>query len=706
MRKGSSFTITARRRPWHSVRLSFAIVAVSSMASAGIVFTAGPSAASETASPSTYIVSDANGPLTDTVIHAVQLVGGAIVSNLGVAGEIEASLTPGEVGLLDLLPGIEVTPNITVSLESAHGVPSSRAPAAVFPQQTGATVLWGRGDTGQGVNVAVLDTGIEALPDFAGRLVGGVDLTGGGNPFQDDYGHGTFVAGLIASSGRSSGGQYMGEAPGAGLVSVKVAGATGSTTLATVIAGVGWTIANAQSLKIRVLNMSLGFVPWESTALNPLDQAVQQAWNDGIVVVTSAGNAGPYDGTILSPGDDPYVITVGALDDLGQSSVANDAMTSFSSVGPTSPDGFYKPDLVTSGRSVVSEADPGSTVYEQNPSARIGSTNFVGSGTSFSSAITAGAVALDLEVHPNDTPNDVKARLLATAAPGPSGNPFVDGHGDLAIAAAVQNNGVHLSQPFGYLHLEGSMQGNLKIQPGDPLAAGYAFSMPGVHPTASVELVQGAVNLPVSCSQSGSPVGQITISLTEGPYVDVANSSAVLPTGQQSSSASFQGHETAPNLCAGGPMYDPTGAIFTGEAVSSDATTPLNLQFHYCDGATSSNAGWSSTSSVEPISPVAVGTTVGLSVPWSMSTWDASNWSGLSASGGGTSPGVTGLSWSGSAWNGSAWNGSAWNGSAWNGSAWNGSAWNGSAWNGSAWNGSAWNGSAWNGSAWNGAQWG
>jgi serine protease AprX len=695
MMRGKRDGNTDASRSWHSVRLSFAIVAAASMTAAGVVFTS-PSAYADAPS-SSYVVLDLSNPVASVVTQAIQLVGGTVVESLGADGEIEATLTRSEVVLLGMLPGVEVVPNMTISLQSAgFSADASQTPAAVFAQQTGATQRWAKKDTGQGVNAAVLDTGISPLPDFAGRLVGGVDLSGEGNPFEDSYGHGTFVAGLIAGSGSSSGGQYTGEAPGAGLVSVKVAGASGSTNLATVIAGVGWTIAHAKSLNIRVLNMSLGFVPWESTSLNPLDQAVQQAWESDIVVVTSAGNAGPFNGTILSPGDDPYVITIGALNDLGQTNPALDTMTTFSSSGPTTPDGFYKPDLVASGKSVISLADPSSTIYEQNPSARVGSANFVGSGTSFSAAITSGAVALDLEMNPKDKPDDVKARLLATALPGPSGNPFVDGHGDLDVATAVLNNGVHLSQPYGYLSIQGSLQKGMLVNPGDTLSAGYAMSMPGKHESSTVQFVQPAVTVPVSCTKAGTVAGQIVVDLAPGPYRIASNSNSVVPTNQQSSSASFEGSATAPNLCNGASMYDTGGATFTGQVLSTDPLDRLNLQFHYLDPGSTSDAGWSPTATVNPFSPVGQGTTVGLSTPWGASTWDSSNWSGLKSQGATTSsPTVSGLDWSGSAWNGSAWNGSAWNGSAWNGSAWNGSAWNGSAWNGSAWNGSAWNGAEW-----------
>jgi serine protease AprX len=339
--------------------------------------------------------------------------------------------------------------NGAVTLDSnvfENSPPPPRSPAAVFPQASRASSLVAAGTDGVGVNVAVVDTGIDNLPDFAGRLVSGVDLSGEGNALRDSYGHGTFVAGLIAGNGASSAGRYVGEAPGAGLVSVKVAGVSGTTDMGTVIAGIQWAVANRARLGIQVLNLSLGTPPTSSTTLNPLDQAAEAAWNSGIVVVVSAANAGPSNGTIMSPGDDPLVVTVGALDDNGTAGTADDTMTTFSSVGPTSPDGWFKPDLVASGRSVVSLRAPGSAIDNNHPSARIGAGNFVGSGTSFSAAITSGAVAQILQSNPGAVPDQVKGRLLATATRGPTGNPFVDGHGALDAYAAATAGGIVLTQ--------------------------------------------------------------------------------------------------------------------------------------------------------------------------------------------------------------------------------------------------------------------
>jgi serine protease AprX len=426
---------------WRKKGLLAGVAGLVTAALAGTVMVGVPAAS---ASTTQTVIVTATGLLSPVV--AVEEVLGTVLTQFHIIDGVEASIPTALEPVLAALPGITVTPDVSVSVQSTVESTGPHTPSDEFLQQTGATQLFGDGDTGQGVTVAVIDTGIDDLPDFAGRLIGGVDLSGGNDPFQDDYGHGTFVAGLIAGDGASSGGQYAGEAPGADLVSIKVAGPNGVTDLGTLIQGLQWAVSNRLAYNIRVLNMSLGFQPFESTVVNPLDQAVQAAWDSGIAVVASAGNAGPSNGTILSPGDDPLVITVGALDDMAQPAVADDEMTNFSSAGPTSPDGWVKPDLVTSGRSVVSLAAPGSTIYDENPSARIGSGNFVGSGTSFSTAITSGAAALVLSANPALTPDELKARLLGTTSPGPIGNPFVDGHGAMNAYAAATAGQMNLSQ--------------------------------------------------------------------------------------------------------------------------------------------------------------------------------------------------------------------------------------------------------------------
>jgi len=407
------------------------------------IIAAGAALAAALAGTSIAGVPAASASATETVIvtstgllgaaEAVLGMNGTIVTQYHLINAVDATILTAAEPLLAALPGISVTPDASVSVQSTTESTGPHTPSDAALQETGATRLASAGDTGQGVTVAVMDTGID-------------NLTNEGDPYQDSYGHGTFVAGLIAGDGASSAGRYSGEAPAAQLVSVKVAGADGLTHLGTLISGLQWAVDHRSRYGIKILNLSLGFKSAQSTVTNPLDQAVEAVWNAGIAVVASAGNTGPFNGSILSPGDDPLVITAGALDDMATVSVTDDEMNDFSAVGPTVADGWVKPDLVTSGRSVVSLSAPGSTIYTDHPSARIGAANFVGSGTSFSAAITSGAAALVLADSPGLTPNQLKARLLGTTSPGPVGNPFVDGHGALNAYAAAISGPVNFHQ--------------------------------------------------------------------------------------------------------------------------------------------------------------------------------------------------------------------------------------------------------------------
>jgi serine protease AprX len=421
-----------------------AAVMTASLGLAAACGTASQVASSAAAQP--YIVQGVSNKLAAVDVVAEH---GIVVSALPIVHAVVAKLTPAEVAS-SRQRGLRVSPDLPVRVEGA-GLLAGSHPSDVFTSVTGATSMWANGINGSGVTVAVLDTGIDAnLPDFGGRVIAGVNLANLRNPLAwnvDQFGHGTFVSGLVASDGQSSNGQYMGVAPGADLVSIKVANGSGITTESTVIEGVAWAIANEASDGIRVLNMSLGVEPSSPSALDPLDQAVEQAWSAGIVVVTSAGNAGPDNGTITSPGDDPLAITVGAMDDGGVDNPAGFSIPTFSSTGPTLDDGWFKPDVVAPGRSVVSLIPPNSTVALQNPQAIIGRHNFVGSGTSFSAAIVSGLAALLLQEDPALTPDQVKAALLFGASPGPIGDPLVDGHGIVnAVAAAAAAGQVFLNQ--------------------------------------------------------------------------------------------------------------------------------------------------------------------------------------------------------------------------------------------------------------------
>jgi len=287
---------------------------------------------------------------------------------------------------------------------------------------------------GDGLAVASIDTGVSPTPNLGGRVVARVDLTAERDGI-DRFGHGTHMAGVIAGSGASSLGAFTGAAPETRLVSVKVAGWDGATDVSTVIAALQWVVSNRARFNIRVVNLSWGTDSARGYGVDPLDRAVERAWQAGLVVVVSAGNQGAEAGAVSKPADDPYVISVGAADTNGTADDADDTVATFSSRGTTA-DGVGKPDLVAPGVSIVSDRAPGSTVDTFRPAARLGPAMFKGSGTSQAAAVVSGVVARMLDVDPTLTNDEVKGVLTATAdrrLAGPAG-----GAGTVdAVAATV-----------------------------------------------------------------------------------------------------------------------------------------------------------------------------------------------------------------------------------------------------------------------------
>jgi serine protease AprX len=277
------------------------------------------------------------------------------------------------------------------------------------------------GYTGAGVGVAVIDSGVSDPPDLSGRIVYRESLLSA--KVDEQYGHGTHVAGAIAGSGKDSKGRYKGIAPSANIVAFRVLDDNGSGRDSDVIAAIDKAIALKTRYNIRVINLSLGRPVMESHTRDPLCQAVEKAWKSGIVVVVAAGNYGRDNsqstggyGTITSPGNDPYVITVGAMKNLGTPSRSDDQIATYSSKGPTLIDHVVKPDIVAPGNRVVGVSTKGDSVLEKSyPSNRVGSAYFVMSGTSMATPVVSGAVALLLQKEPGLTPDQVKARLMKSA---------------------------------------------------------------------------------------------------------------------------------------------------------------------------------------------------------------------------------------------------------------------------------------------------
>jgi serine protease AprX len=333
------------------------------------------------------------------------------------------------------LPALEADSEIvSVSLDHPMSVMDDLTNDA-----TGVESAWSSGYTGTGVGVAVIDSGInDSHPDLwnstqtASRVVYHQDFTGtpttnssGAN--YDLYGHGTHVAGIIGGNGYLSGGQYEGVAPGASLVDLRALDQNGIGTDSTVIAAIQQAIALQSTYNIRVINLSLGRGIAVSYTQDPLCQAVEAAWQSGIVVVVAAGNYGRLSvsgsngfGTITAPGNDPYVLTVGATKSNGSTSASAETKASYSSKGPTTFDHVVKPDIMAPGNDIVSLAAPGATL-EANYHAELVTGNdgkndyFTLSGTSMATPAVVGAVALMLQEQSTLTPDQVKARLMKTA---------------------------------------------------------------------------------------------------------------------------------------------------------------------------------------------------------------------------------------------------------------------------------------------------
>jgi serine protease AprX len=340
---------------------------------------------------------------------AVSEVGGRVDTPLAVVSGVAAHVSDAGLSRLMSDANVRVTPDIVLRATSNDFSPATGSADSQLVAM-GPDASWSL-DAGAGVGVALIDTGVNPTPDLHGnRLVRGPDFSGEGDGV-DRFGHGTFMAGLIAGDGTASsngGVRHVGAAPGATVVAIKVAGADGSTTLSRLIAGIGWAIAHQDDFNIGVLNLSFGADANLPFLANPLSGAVEAAWASGITVVTSAGNEGP--GSVTSPGDDPWVITVGATDSTGTTTTANESVAPWS--GSERFPRYSKPDVVAPGVSDISLRAPGSTVDVANPGARVGTVYFRGSGTSMSTALVSGVAADVLATHPAATPDDVKGALV------------------------------------------------------------------------------------------------------------------------------------------------------------------------------------------------------------------------------------------------------------------------------------------------------
>ena len=389
----------------------------------------------------------------DVVANTLAQRGRTIYRKHSVINAVSASVTDSDLSALDADPNVLSISTDAVLIARPGWQNGTTTAVSTLLDTLGLPA----GDvSGKGVGIGIVDSGIDLNGDFSG--VSFADFTVSSTHAYDDYGHGTHVSGLIASKGAqsqgSSGTLYSGIAPKARVIMLKALDAHGVGRTSTVIAAIEYAIANRAALGVDVLNLSLGHPIFEPASTDPLVQAVEAASRAGITVVVAAGNVGrnPLTGAvgyagILSPGNAPSAITVGAVDTNNTTSRLDDAVTPYSSRGPTWYDADVKPDLVAPGHNLVSDVAVGSTLYLEHPdrlvTAKTNTARFMRmSGTSMASAVASGVAALVIDAARTATgqspsPAVVKAILGYTALPLADTDALTQGHGEINAAGAV-----------------------------------------------------------------------------------------------------------------------------------------------------------------------------------------------------------------------------------------------------------------------------
>jgi serine protease AprX len=385
-----------------------------------------------------------SGPDPERLAAAILASGGLPGRRLPLAGAQSGLIPSGALEQLSRQPGVS-------SVRMDHPVSGSMVRTATA---VGATWVRERlGFDGSGIGIAVIDSGVADWHDDlpASTIVHFADFVTDLPLAHDDYGHGTHVAGTIAGTGFDSGGARRGIAPGARLVVLKVLDEAGDGHISNVIAAIDYAIQHRARLNIRIINLSVSSGVYESYLTDPLTLAAKRAVDAGLVVVTAAGNLGrtpqgrPQAGGVTSPGNAPWVITVGASDHQGTVGRADDTVAPFSSRGPTHIDRTMKPDLLAPGVGIQSLAAAGSTLFDVHADGRIRGTIDTAhapylslTGTSMAAPLVSGTVALMLEANPALTPNLVKAILHYTAERRPRAELAAQGAGLLNARGAVQ----------------------------------------------------------------------------------------------------------------------------------------------------------------------------------------------------------------------------------------------------------------------------
>ena len=589
--------------------------------------------AAHSASKQVPVIVSQNDASNPTLRDAIRAAGGRITANLpminGFGAVIPARAVP-MVGMNSNLRSLSL--NRTAKFTGFSYDEASVGSAFIKSTNTLASA-WAANNFGDQVGVAVLDTGISDMNDVknGGRLIHGPDLSGEQSSV-DTFGHGTVMGGIIAGDGTDSqgqtGGAYVGMAPHAWLVAVKVAGRNGVTDVSTVLAGLHWIAAYRNQFNIRVVNLSWGTNGTQSYKYDPLDYAVERLWQLGITVVVAGGNSGPGASTITKPGDDPFVITVGALDDKQNVDPADDSIPSWSSRGPTTADGISKPDIVAPGRYIIATRSYGSAIENDYPKALRSPSYIRGSGSSEAAAIVSGAAALLIRQRPYLSPAQVKYLLTKNAKPLSTFDAMAQGAGRLDVAAALASTN-----------------------------EGYANSTtPPSNGLGSLEAARGASHIQISCNGSTITIsGEITA--------------------------------TCPTL-----KWDPsawTAGTWTGASWTGDTWTGASWQAGTWTSGTWTAGTWTAgtwTGGTWTAGTWTAGTWT--SGTWTSGTWTGGTWTAGTWTAGTWTAGT----WTGGTWTAGTWTGGTWTAGTWTSGTWTGGTWTAGTWTAGTWTSGTWTG--------------
>ena len=592
--------------------------------------TLAPGAAAQ--GPSVPVVVTAVSGVAD-VAAAVTAAGGRVLDRLPLIGGVSAELPAGA----RLAPGYRVVADrpLTLAAASSTTAAASSTTAAGAVSTVRQTLgLAATGNEGAGITVAVVDTGVEEVPGLGGRVVAHLDASGADSDVKDGYGHGTFIAGLVA-------GTDTGVAPQAQIVDVRVADDAGATSLVQVLRGLQAVAVNADELGIDVVNLSLSSGSQLPYQVDPLTAALDALWRGGLTVVVPSGNDGAEGaGSVSSPGSDPTLLTVGGLDEHATAVRTDDTVAVWSGRGP-GKFSVAKPDLVAPGQSVVSLRVPGSVIDTANAAARVDAEHFRGSGTSFSTAVTAGAIAAVLQKNPALNPDGVKSLLTRTtySAKGLTDR-YAAGSGGLDLQKALA------AAPTATNAAGGSGKGK-------------ADDVPGEHArwTALIDALY---------TGDAEASARAWAALTPQARAWAARAWADL----HPDARAWAARAWAARAWAGGATNEWAARAWAARAWAARAWADSAW-----DGSAWNARAWAGSA-------------------WNGSSWNGSSWNGSS---------WNGSSWNGSSWNGSSWNDAEWAG--WAARAWAARAWADLEWDGSSWNGSSWNARAWAARAWAARAW-